>query len=200
MKVQNLTQTFSDIYLKHQINIEKDDSKVNKVIIIHSDQLEDGSKDGILDVLFSKKDWYNHWFYWLKYLQTNYMMDIWMRSYVEKAEKSYFEVIKTCLNDYNDIIFLDFTDLDEQSKYSDGFLLIPSDITEKQYKSLEGISDYIKQYKNIVVQGGKKVEEAEDFFNGLSEFPIEKDITGEEFPIFLKEVLEKYKKKNGIQK
>lgn len=198
LKIENLAKILEDIYLRHQINSE--DTMVDKVIIIHSDQLEDGSKDGELDILFSKKGWYNHWIYWVKYLKTNYITDIRMRYYIENIQKTYFEIILACLNDYNDIIFLDFTDLDEQPKYSDAYLAIPASITEKQYQSLEKISEYIKKYKSITIQGGRKVGEAEEFFDCLSEFPIEEDIKGEEFEKLLKETIVKFKKKNGIQK
>lgn len=189
-----------DIYVHHEL---KEDSEfmTDRVSIICGDiPIDNESKDGVIDVISSKKYWYNHKAYWLKYLRNHYVTDDYLRQWREKNSKDYFIPIVQCLSTYKDIILLDITDLDEEEKHQIALLLIPESMTEKQYKTLEENTDYLSSYQNIFVQGGTSVGDPEIFFDSSFELPINENIPGSTFPDFLKDTLQKYLKNQSLQK
>lgn len=181
-----------DFYVHHEL---KEDSEfmTDRVSIIHGEvPIDNENKDGTIDVMSSKDNWYNHWVYWLSYLKKYYLKDDFMRQWCKNGEKDYFLLIIQCLSTYKDIIALDNTDLDEEGSRQMLILFIPESITESQYKVLEENADYFSSYKDILIQGGESVEDSEIFFDASCDLPINTYIQGSKFSDFLKDTLKEY--------
>jgi len=106
-----------DIYVHHELN--KDSGfMVDKASIIHGEVPVDyENRNGEIDVISSKENWYNHWIYFRYYLKNYYVTDQLIQQWYKSMNKDYFRLIVQFLSTYKDVIFLDTTDLDEEEKY-----------------------------------------------------------------------------------
>lgn len=181
-KMKALKEIEEDIYINHEFREDVN----NRIMILHSDTLIDGKvQDGVMDVLFSKEDWYEHYHYWYKYFTSCYLDNENIREEVRDNNHDHFQFIQECLNQYHDIVFLDATDLDEEERYTYGILFLPGFITNEQYNVLEENIHYFKQFTSLAIEGG---EETIDIWKS-EESTINDIIEGSEFPQYLEEIL-----------
>lgn len=189
----------NDVYIHHELN-DNLEFMVNKISIIHGKvSIDCEDRDGQMDVISSKENWYNHWVYWYHYLRGHFKTDEFMQKWLHMREK-HLALTVHCLDSYGSIILLDVTDLDEEEKCSMAMMFIPKSITEKQYKRLEKISSYLSSYKNILIQGGKLIENPESFFDPFPDLPIDEYIEGSTFSSFLKDTIKNYSKDEEIRR
>lgn len=156
-------------------------------MLLHSDiPIDSIEQDGVMDILFSREEWYEHHHYWYKYLMNHYLDNENMKKVVRSHNRIYFLFIQECLNQYHDVIFLDITDLDEEEKYTCGMLFLPSSITNKQYSVLKENLHYFKQFSSLIIEGGCEII---DIWK-TEECTISDDIEGRVFPYYLEETIQ----------
>lgn len=187
LKELNRNKTYEkidkDIYFGHTFS----ENSFERAMILHSViPIDLEIKDGIMDILFSKNDWYNHHHYFRKYIMAQGFEKEKIRKIRTGNRFELFSTIQFLLNDYQDIIFLDVTDLDDEKKYSNGMFFLPSTITNKQFETLEANISYFEQFNSILIQGGCEIKEIRNY----DAMAIHEDIKGIGFEHFLRDTIQ----------
>lgn len=177
----------TDIRLIHEMNEDLN----QRIIVIKNEG------DNLLDIMVSddKKSSYFHLQYIKKYINSAYLDDELLKKIrnMDINGDGATIIMYHILKQYDNIIFMETTS-DNETKRT-GIMNLPDEMSEKQYKKLQELYPYFKNFSSILIQGGLQ---SSDHMH-VTDANFAKEIKGgkiEEIDYYLKTLIKKVEEKH----